>query len=186
MPVRLLTSDPRGELTLELLSAFSPTDDRERAHVLRMLQMLATTEAPFSRAQFEPGHFTASALVVSRTHGRVLLIAHPTLGEWLQPGGHLEPHDAHPRAGAQREVLEETGLAANMDEALFDVDVHEIPARGPAPAHLHFDLRFLGSVDGLPAPSGAEGVEALWLTRDEALTLTRDQSVRRMVGKALV
>ncbi|MGQ0649209.1 MAG: NUDIX hydrolase [Gemmatimonadaceae bacterium] len=183
MTVRVLTGDARGMHTLELLDAYHPVGERERQHLHRMRELLATTQTPFSREQYEPGHFTASALVMSRTHGHILLIAHPTLGLWLQPGGHLEPDDAHPRAGAHREVFEETGLAVVLEDALFDIDIHEIPHRGSAPAHLHFDLRFLASVDGLPDPAGSEGVDARWLSAAEAEGLATDESVRQMLIK---
>lgn len=150
-----------------------------------MLDLLATA-APFSREQYTPGHFTASALVVSPAAQQVLLIAHPTLGLWLQPGGHIEGGDPSPVAAALREILEETGISAACDARLFDVDVHEIPARGVSPPHLHYDLRFLARVEGTPAPSGTEGVEARWLSHDEAAALSTDGSVRRMLGKARV
>jgi 8-oxo-dGTP pyrophosphatase MutT (NUDIX family) len=184
MTVRVLTADPRGWRTLELLDAFVPRDARDHEDRARMLELLATTNHPFSRDQFEPGHFTASALVVSRTHERVLLISHPTLHLWLQPGGHIERDDVEPSAGAAREVLEETGLTASIAEGLFDVDIHEIPARGSAPAHLHFDLRFLATVDGLPAPGGAESVDARWLDPLDARALSTDASVHRMLQRA--
>lgn len=55
-----------------------------------------------------PRHFTASAVVVFDEH--VLLVHHKRIGAWLPPGGHLLdcelPHEA-----AQRETLEETGVA---------------------------------------------------------------------------
>ena len=184
MTMRVLTGDPRGMGTLELLDAFTPQDARDHQERARMLELLATTSHPFSREQFVPGHFTASALVVSRTHDRVLLIAHPTLHLWLQPGGHIELADHVPSAGAAREVLEETGLTASLSEGLFDVDIHEIPARRTAPPHQHFDLRFLATVVGLPAPGGGEGVHARWLDPNDALSVSTDASVHRMVRRA--
>jgi 8-oxo-dGTP pyrophosphatase MutT (NUDIX family) len=148
------------------------------------MDLLTETPEPFSRAQFEPGHLTASALVVAPSTRRVLLISHPTLGIWLQPGGHIERDDPSPGVAARREVLEETGLHALIEERLFDVDVHDIPARESQPFHRHFDLRFLARIDGERPPSGVEGVEARWLSYDEAWRLTTDESVRRMLGKA--
>lgn len=184
MTVRVLTGDPRGMRTLELLDAYTPLDTRGSQERARMLELLATTNHPFSREQYDPGHFTASALVVSRTHDRVLLIAHPTLHLWLQPGGHIDPEDHEPSAGAAREVLEETGLTTVLGEEVFDIDIHEIPARRSLPPHLHFDLRFLATVEGLPVPGGAEGVDARWLDPNEALALSTDASVHRMVRRA--
>jgi 8-oxo-dGTP diphosphatase len=46
-------------------------------------------------------------------------------GLWSLPGGHIEPGETA-RAAAQREVLEETGVAADI-EAL--VDVHDVILR---------------------------------------------------------
>jgi 8-oxo-dGTP pyrophosphatase MutT (NUDIX family) len=149
-----------------------------------MRVLLDSTSAPLSRMQFMPGHFTASAFIFSPGSSCALLIAHPTLGLWLQPGGHLEPGDESPLAAARREVLEETGLDdLRFGSDLFDVDVHEIPARRATPAHLHFDLRFVGIVEGLPAARGQEGVEARWIGLAELPTLASDESVRRMARK---
>lgn len=169
--------------TLELLDGYAPRDDREREDRQRMLELLVTTQHPLARHQFDPGHFTASAFVLSPALGQVLLIKHPVLGLWLQPGGHIEPGDADPMNAALREVREETGLTVSKGDALFDIDIHEIPSRGAAPAHLHFDLRFLVTVDGLPDPLSEEGVHARWLTLHEAVALTTDESVKRMVAK---
>ena len=184
MTTRVLTRDPRGHQALELLDAFTPIDSREHEHHARMLALLATTASPFARDQFDPGHFTASALVVSRDAGQVLLIHHPTLALWLQPGGHIESADETLAGSAQREVLEETGLHARIVPGCFDLDIHVIPARGAAPGHLHHDLRFLAVVDGLPEPASAEGVDARWLSPGDAAALTTDESVRRMLRKA--
>jgi 8-oxo-dGTP pyrophosphatase MutT (NUDIX family) len=184
MTTRVLTRDPRGYQALALLDAFTPGDAREEEHRARMFALLATTASPFARDQFDPGHFTASALVISRDAGGVLLIHHPTLALWLQPGGHIEPGDETLAGSAHREVLEETGLDARILPGCFDLDIHEIPARGPAPAHLHHDFRFLAVVDGLPTPASAEGVDARWLTAPDAAALTTDESVRRMLRKA--
>lgn len=53
-------------------------------------------------------HFTASAIVFDDRQ-RVLLVHHNKLGQWLYPGGHIDPNE-DPAQAAQREVLEETGL----------------------------------------------------------------------------
>jgi 8-oxo-dGTP pyrophosphatase MutT (NUDIX family) len=180
------TGDARAAVTLELLRPYRAGSAAEEAHRLAMLRLLAETEDPFSRDQFDPGHLTASALVVAPATRRVLLIAHPTLGLWLQPGGHIEPDDASAVEAARREVLEETGIVALLDATLFDVDVHDIPARKGNPRHQHFDLRFLAPIEGEPPPAGMEGVEARWLSHDEAWHLTTDGSVRRMLDKAHV
>lgn len=53
-------------------------------------------------------HNTASAIVLD-DHDQVLLIHHNKLGQWLYPGGHIDPNE-DPAQAAVREVREETGL----------------------------------------------------------------------------
>ncbi len=99
------------------------------------------------------GHITGSAWVLSPDGSSVLLIHHKKLDRWLQPGGHVDETDQTVADTALREVMEECGLS-NLTLAapvIFDVDVHEIPARGHEPTHFHYDLRFAfraASMDG--------------------------------------
>ena len=51
----------------------------------------------------EPGHITASAIVLDAAGERVLLTLHPRVGAWLQLGGHCEPSD-DTLAGAARSI----------------------------------------------------------------------------------
>ena len=65
---------------------------------------LIETSAPCSRAQFQPGHFTASAFVLHPSEPSILLIKHRKLGLWLQPGGHIHADDPSAQAAAVREL----------------------------------------------------------------------------------
>ena len=76
-----------------------------------ILMLLEHSPAPFSRAQFTPGHITSSGLVLARDGESVLLVHHRRLDRWLLPGGHVEPEDAAIEEAARREVVEETGVA---------------------------------------------------------------------------
>jgi len=90
------------------------------------------------------GHITASGLVIC--DNSVLLIFHPYINQWFQPGGHIEDGES-PIEAAIREVYEETGFicALNSDDLEpVDVDIHEIPAnpKKNEGSHLHIDLLY--------------------------------------------
>ena len=169
---------------IEPLSAGGDERTAESAH--RTLGLLRTSSAPFSRTTFEPGHVTASAIVLSPNGTQVLLVHHERLGRWLQPGGHLEPSDATIGATARRELREETGLAvpADVDGVLVAVDVHQIPAARGEPEHWHHDLMFYFPLpDGVALPK--EGPAVRWFAVDDLEELGADLAVRRGVARAL-
>jgi 8-oxo-dGTP pyrophosphatase MutT (NUDIX family) len=131
--------------------------------VRALLSAAVSAEAPFLRSHFVPGHITASAFVLSPTGQELLLISHKKLGMWLQPGGHLEEHDESHVEAARRELIEETGVRApEVLDPWLDVDVHQIPAYGSLPAHLHFDLRVLFQVSSYDLARTDEVLGAEW------------------------
>ena len=121
-----------------LLQTFDPDGDEHAiASVQRMLGLLRGAAAPFDREHYDPGHVTASAVVLTPELDHVLLVYHDRLERWLQPGGHIEPRDVTLAATARREVREETGLDVLLDAAprLLRVDVHEIPTAADEPEY---------------------------------------------------
>lgn len=170
-----------------LLEALVPADERERGHLQAMLALCEAPGNPFARDHWVPGHFTASAFVLSPDGHDVLLIFHEKFRRWLQPGGHVEPSDADIVAAARREVAEETGLDAGepVGGGLFDVDVHEIPARKGDPAHLHFDARVLFRATTRVARAGSDALAARWVPLAEVSSIESDASVTRAVEKLL-
>lgn len=132
-----------------------------------------------------PGHVTASAWIVDRAARRALLVHHRKLDRWLQPGGHLE-NDQSVAAAALREAREESGLLmlTPASTELFDVDIHEIPARGAFPAHLHYDTRFLFQADSqAPLQCSDESYEVRWWSFRDISPAITDESVLRLVRK---
>ena len=126
-----------------LLDAFDPgRDARATRSVARMRDLLYRSSAPFDRTSYEPGHVTASGVVLSPDRASVLLVYHRRLRRWLQPGGHIEPDDATVVAAASREVLEETGIevAGGKIAVVVGVHVHPIPAARGEPPHWHHDV----------------------------------------------
>ena len=153
-----------------------------------MLELVETLENPFSRTQPE-AHFTGSALVVDPSIRLTCLVHHRALDRWLQPGGHMDPSDGgRIEHTALREAAEETGCEVDLHpdaDRPFDVDVHEIEARGAVPAHLHLDVRFLVVADDPDVAQHREDeAHALsWLTLDEAEEQCDDESITRMLEK---
>ena len=138
-------------------------------------------------ANFAPGHVTGSAWVTDAAGGQhVLLTHHRKLDQWFQLGGHLEPGETA-LEGAWREAREESGLpdVQLVSEAIFDVDVHLIPARAGMPAHLHYDVRFLFRAGAAPplVPT-SESRRLAWVRIEDAHAYNSSESILRMVRKS--
>lgn len=169
---------------MQLLHDYSPADQTEADHYQNILAFVAQTPACTSR-QTLSGHVTASAWIMSPQGDAALLTHHRKLNRWLQPGGHIDPDDATIQAAALREAVEESGIAdvRLLEDKLFDIDVHLIPARGTEPEHFHYDVRFL-----LLAPHRAfvvseESNELAWIEPDKINERVTDESMLRMVRK---
>ena len=103
-------------------------------------------------------HFTATGFVVRGD--ATLLHWHKKLGQWMPPGGHIE-QDEDPVQAVLREILEETGIVAEVVApqpapafrypeqlpAPYTILVEDIS--GPDEPHKHIDLiYFCRPVDG--------------------------------------
>lgn len=158
--------------------------ERERAAHAQLVDFVRREPACFERATVE-GHITGSAWILNHDRSACLLTHHRKLGLWLQPGGHADGQSDVLEV-ALREGREESGIPglAALDPEIFDVDVHEIPARKTEPAHLHYDVRFV-----LVAPEGAtyvvseESHDLAWVRPEEVARYNTDDSVLRMVDK---
>ena len=169
---------------LALLRAHRPVDEGERGSLARIVAFVEENPRCFERSLLS-GHVTGSAWVTSRMDDRVVLVHHGKLGRWLQPGGHADG-DADVARIAWREASEETGLRSITPaaEAIYDVDVHAIPAHGAESAHFHYDVRFRFFADPDEAPvASAESHAVRWLGLDEATRLSAERSVLRMIEK---
>jgi 8-oxo-dGTP pyrophosphatase MutT (NUDIX family) len=184
---------PRLAALLELLRGHQPLDAVEAQHQHRMIELatagLTGTLDPFSRACFDPGHFTASSFVIAPERDALLLILHAKLGFWMQPGGHVDPEDPDVLSAARREVREETGLQGlerwppGAPLGLLDLDIHPIPARREEPEHEHFDLRFLFLSPTLELGDSDEIRGIRWVPFDRVESVRSDASVMRAVTR---
>lgn len=72
-----------------------------------------------------------------------------------------------------------------LDESIFDLDVHLIPARDREPAHHHFDVRFLVHAEHDRFTVSEESHALAWVPANGLGALTGDESVLRMARKWL-
>ncbi|WP_310588735.1 NUDIX hydrolase [Larkinella rosea] len=166
---------------LNLLRKYRPTDEDERRMLEQTIQFVESHADCFDR-QLSIGHVTGSSWVVSPDRRKVVLIHHAKLDRWLQPGGHADG-DPDVLGVALREATEETGLTnlKIVSPAIFDVDVHRIPARGAEPEHWHYDIRFLLEADPeQPFIRTPESKDIRWVETDEIAELTTEKSINRM------
>jgi len=173
-----------GDALAASLARYGPVDAREASMRDDLVAFLRRTAEPFSRTTLE-GHVTGSAWIVDRGATAAVLLHHRKLDRWLQPGGHADG-DPDIYAVAWREALEETGLASLVPtiEAVYDVDVHEIPARGVELAHKHYDVRFAFFADRAETPPGnAESHAVRWIALDDFDRYAVDDSIRRLAAK---
>lgn len=132
-----------------------------------------------------PGHVTASCWILSADGEQCLLTHHRKLGKWLQLGGHVDGEPEIWRA-ALREAQEESGMTRfELEPVPLDIDIHEIPARGEEPAHLHHDVRFLMRAGaGQDIVRSEESLDLRWFPTDAVPRVTSEESVLRILRKA--
>lgn len=142
------------------LADWQPSTPDQRS--LRQAFLSFMTARPDAcRRSCEPGHITASALVLDSTGKEVLLTLHPRVGAWLQLGGHCEETDSTLMGAALREASEESGIEGLVIEPTpVHLGVHPITCSLGKPT-THFDVRFV-----VRAPAGATPV-----CSDESLDL---------------
>jgi 8-oxo-dGTP pyrophosphatase MutT (NUDIX family) len=135
-----------------------------------------------------PDHLTASTLVLSADGGSVLLTLHAKAGRWFQLGGHTDAGDPTLAAAAQREAVEESGIAGlHVDPQPIHLDRHDVPFCGGRPGTRHLDVRFLAvAPDDARHAVSDESLDVRWwpvdrLPTDEPSLLELvDLGVRRL------
>ena len=165
------------------LKAYRELWPDEAPVVDRMAAFLEGRADAFSRTCAE-GHVTGSAFVVDPERKRGLFVHHAKLERWLQPGGHCEEGESALEA-ARRETLEETGVevgAAAM-RLPIDIDIHEIPERGPEARHFHYDVRYLFIARPGQLRASRESLDVAWLAFAEAKLRNPELSIQRPLDK---
>ncbi len=168
---------------LELLRRYQRRNPDETAVNTRFRDFVTLHETCFERSLLI-GHVTGSAWLVDSAGERVLLTHHRKLGRWLQLGGHSDG-DPDVLQVALREAREESSLQVRpVHDEVFDLDIHEIPARGPEPAHHHYDVRFALQVEGSESFAvSSESHDLAWVPIHSLADYTDEDSMLRMARK---
>ena len=173
------------------LNAHTPADQEEAEHRSRMMRFVSSHANNWWLRATSEGHVTGSAWIVNPARTHALLLHHLKLNLWVQPGGHLDDADTTPAAGALREAREETGIPNLVlaNDAVFDIDIHSIPARIGAreleSAHLHYDVRYLIITDTKRFTISEESLDAKWMLLEDLAQPSRERSIARMAEKSL-
>lgn len=171
---------------LHELSKMRAWDLEEAAHIRKTMTFVLNTEDCFERHHL-PGHVSASAWIINEDGGKILLMHHSKLGQWLQPGGHADGA-ADMLEVARREALEETGLPGHclqcLSPKIFDVHVHQVAAVKGAPHHQHFDIRYLFRASSNTTPPGNhESFSLAWVPIHDVKLYQNSHGHRRLVAK---
>ena len=180
----------REKLLIDL-KRYIPFDSHEKEMVGKVISLLENTPDCFHKNCF-PAHITASAWIIDNGLTHLLFTHHKKLNKWLQLGGHADGEENLVNA-ATREAMEESGLKSVQladpgiqlaDPGIFDVDIHEIPARKDTPAHYHYDVRYLFKADkDEPLVVSDESHDLKWLDINEVPQYNSDSSILRMLLK---
>ena len=153
---------------IKKLEDYNPEFEAESEFRVRFLSFIKQNKDCFERTLLE-GHITGSAWIVNHDRTKFLMTHHKKLDRWLQLGGHADG-DPDVINVAKNEALEESGLKSIklISNAIFDIDIHTIPARKQDPEHLHYDVRFLFEADEQESlVVSRESKNLGWLTYDQ-------------------
>lgn len=168
-----------------LLNNYPISCESESKLIKKMLEFANKDARCFERSNTY-GHFTGSAWLLSPDGKSVLLTHHKKLNMWLQPGGHAD-NETDIIKVAMREAQEESGIQKIkiINDAIFDIDAHQFPAKGDMPEHIHFDIRFLLQAEQTEFMTSDESNMLAWFDYEQLANMQDelDPSVWRMALK---
>jgi len=141
-------------------------------------------------------HFVAS-VVLRNKRGDYYMIFHPTIQEWLFPGGHLKDNET-PSEAARREMLEESGIkiklincgnyyykdsdscSLELPFAILQETIDAESEQGHPDKHLHIDFIYLAEKEDEKI-SASEHIHRRWMNREEIRSTCRIKNVVSLV-----
>jgi 8-oxo-dGTP pyrophosphatase MutT (NUDIX family) len=148
---------------LAVLQAWAPPSAEQAALRDRYVAHLESAPDGLRRTCY-PDHLTASTLVLSADGERVLLTLHAKAQRWFQLGGHSEPGDETLAGAAEREAVEESGLAGlRVEPTPVQLSEHAVPFCDTRGGVHHLDVRFLAVADdGAEPVVSDESLDVRW------------------------
>ncbi|MBT4289723.1 MAG: NUDIX hydrolase [Deltaproteobacteria bacterium] len=156
---------------------------QEISLVNRVIAFIKNTPECFSRSHAE-GHITGSAWLVNN-HQQVLLTYHKKLHKWIQLGGHADGNPSVLNV-ALKEAEEESGILdlKLISDAVFDVDIHLIPANSRESSHYHYDIRYLISAGDMKQfKISNESISMAWIDFKDIKSYSKESSLLKMKEK---
>jgi 8-oxo-dGTP pyrophosphatase MutT (NUDIX family) len=126
------------------------------------------------------------SVVVRDEEERVLLVRHAETGDWVTPGGALEPSEP-PADAAVRETWEETGLHVRLNRlaGVYGGPEYVVRYRN-GDANSYAMIVFEGEViGGVAEPDGSETLEVGFFSLDEIESLATPAWMSEVLGGAL-
>lgn len=173
-----------SQKSLEEIKKYKAQNKSEKKSKKKIINFILNNQENTGRKNPE-GHLTASAWIVNNERDKVLLHKHLAINKWIQLGGHVEENELVKEA-ALREAKEESGLNSFslLNENIFDIDHHKIPANKNQTEHIHYDIRYLLEADDKEAlEKSSESKNLKWLELNEIEEYVSEESVLRMLRK---
>jgi 8-oxo-dGTP pyrophosphatase MutT (NUDIX family) len=173
----------KRNLILKLLKKYQPLEE-EGDIKNTLIEFIKANSNCFDR-ELDYGHITGSSWLLNKTGDKALLLHHKKLDKWLQPGGHADG-DGDVLAVAIKEAKEESGISdiESLQQDIFDIDIHLIPANTREKEHFHYDIRFLLQVKNDEEGQISEESKGMSLiSKNEENLHNIDKSIKRMIKK---
>lgn len=111
---------------------------------------------------------------------QILLIKHSNSGHWSFPKGHVEAGETEVET-ARREIMEETGVTANIDTRF-----REVVTYSPKKDVLKDVIYFFATAENYETQKQEEEVsEVIWVDADKVLDCVSYKNDKQLVSKAI-